>query len=88
MRPLETPQWQMTAYCSFLLADWARFSRPAGTRRDSFMIRINVQRTNVSIFSGRAYAYLLKPNDAVTSVEAVTSKFEFFQEDIIVPEVS
>ena len=25
MHTLETPHWQVTAYYSFLLADWARF---------------------------------------------------------------
>ena len=58
MRTLETPQWQVTAYYSFLLNDWARFVVLRAPGDFLFMIRIDIG-TNVSIFSGRAYAYLL-----------------------------
>ena len=58
MRTLETPQWQVTAYYSFLLADWARFVVLRAPGDILFMIRIDI-RTNLSIFSRRAFAYLL-----------------------------
>ena len=46
MRTLETPQWQVTAYYFFLLADWARFVLLRAPGDILFMIRIDI-RTNL-----------------------------------------